>query len=257
MADYLSPLAMPFEWERGDHGVLLIHGFTGSPAHMRPLGERLRDAGYSVRGVCLPGHGTDPEEMRRVRWQDWLLCCREANAEMRKKYRWVTAAGLSMGGVLALLLAEEGNADCCVPIAAPMKTRSPARLLALAAAPFYPTVNKRADGARGGVDACYDIGYASFPTVSTHHLNVLMRRARQQLSLIRCPVLCVQSRKDEVVAADSPRIILDGVSSEKKAMLWLEDAPHVCTISPECGKIAEAIGQFLAAAEGKNAPEKD
>ena len=77
------------------------------------------------------------------------------------------------------------------------------------------------------------------------------------LSLSRCPVLCVQSRKDEVVAADSPRIILDGVSSEKKAMLWLEDAPHVCTISPECGKIAEAIGQFLAAAEGKNAPEKD
>ena len=249
MADYLSPLAEPFAFENGEHGVLLIHGFTGSPAHMRPLGEKLRDAGFSVRGICLPGHGTDMEDMRDKTWQDWLLCCREAAGEMAKKYRYFTAAGLSMGGVLALMLAEERDLTACVPIAAPMRTTNRFRALAPAASLFYPTIHKRADGIRAGVDARYDIGYTSFPTYSTHHLSVLMRKCRQQLSLIRCPVLTVQSRKDETVTPDSPDIILKGVGSEKKAMLWLEEAPHVCTISPEYEKIAKGMAAFLKEAE--------
>ena len=164
---------------------------------------------------------------------------------MRKRYRTLTVAGLSMGGVLALMLAEEGKCDGCVSISAPMKTANRFRALAPVAALVMPTVHKRADGQRTGVDPAYDIGYSSFPTYATHHLSVLMRMSRQHLHLITCPILAVQSRKDETVTRDSPDIILQNVSSREKGMLWLDQAPHVCTISPEYPRIGEAIRDFV------------
>ena len=40
----------------GKSGVLLIHGFTGTPAEMVLLGEYLQQQGYSVLAVRLCGH---------------------------------------------------------------------------------------------------------------------------------------------------------------------------------------------------------
>ncbi|MBQ2977765.1 MAG: alpha/beta fold hydrolase [Clostridia bacterium] len=250
MQNISSPLAQPFDFPEGDHGVLLIHGFTGSPAHMRLLGEGLHEKGYAVRGILLPGHGTNPEDMRKVSWQDWLLAARTAAKEMQDRYPHFSVAGLSMGGVLSLLLAQEMDLTACVPIAAPMKTENKFRSVALLAAPFVPMIRWRGSGARKGMDAAYDIGYRDYPTISVHHLNVLMKKARRQLSLIDCPLLTVQSRKDRTVTPDSPEIILNGVSSKIRASLWLEEAPHVCTIAPEYPKIIEAMDDFLKKAEG-------
>ena len=78
MQDFSSPQAQPFDFPEGDHGILLIHGFTGSPAHMRLLGEGLKDKGFAVRGILLPGHGQTPEALGKVKWQDWLLASRQA-----------------------------------------------------------------------------------------------------------------------------------------------------------------------------------
>lgn len=245
-----SPLAKPFAFPEGEHGVLLIHGFTGSPAHMRLLGEGLKDRGFAVRGICLPGHGTCPEDMLRFSWQDWLLCARENAREMRREYRYFSAAGLSMGGVLALMLAEEtDDLTACVPIAAPMKTVSRARVLSPLLAPVYPMLPKRVDPGRAEGFPEYDVGYETIPTASVGHLSALMRRARQHLNLIRCPILTVQSHADRVVTADSPRIILENVRSEKRAELWLDRAPHVCTISPEYPRIVDAMAAFLLSCE--------
>ena len=52
-------------------GVLLVHGFTGSPPSMRPWGEFLHSKGYSVRVPLLPGHGTRVEELNKVKWEEW------------------------------------------------------------------------------------------------------------------------------------------------------------------------------------------
>ena len=76
-----------------------------------------------------------------------------------------------------------------------------------------------------------------------------MARARKDLALIRCPVLAIQSHGDKTVTPDSPEIILNGVSSKIKAQLWLEDAPHVCTISPEYPKIVQGMAEFLRRVE--------
>ena len=249
MQDFSLPQAQAFMFPEGEHGVLLIHGFTGSPAHMRLIGEGLRKAGFAVNGILLPGHGVNPEAMGKASWQDWVQASREAAADMRKRYRYFSVAGLSMGGCLALMLAEQMDVDACVTIAAPMKTTAKFRSLAPVAALVHPMVNKRADGSRDTLIQDYDIGYDSYPLSSVGHLSVIMRRARQDLSLIHCPVLAVQSHGDRTVTPDSPGIILDSVSSKVKAQLWLEEAPHVCTISPEYPKIVQAMTEFLQKAE--------
>ncbi len=245
MQDFSLPQARPFDFPRGNHGVLLIHGFTGSPAHMRLIGEGLRDKGFAVRGILLPGHGETPEALSRASWQDWLLACRQEARDMRENYRYFTVAGLSMGGCLALMVGEQMQPDACVAIAAPMKTVRRFRSLAPLAALVHPVIEKRADGARNTLDPAYDIGYSSYPTASVGQLSKVIRKTRQDLHLISCPVLTIQSRQDKTVTADSPALILEGLSSPVKAQLWLDSAPHVCTISPEYGKIVNGMADFL------------
>ena len=245
MEDFSLPQAQPFDFPEGDHGILLIHGFTGSPAHMRLLGEGLKEKGFAARGMLLPGHGETPRALGNAKWQDWLLACRREARDMREKYRRFTVAGLSMGGCLALMIAAQMEADACITIAAPMKTVKRFRALAPAAALVHPMIYKRADGARQTLDQAYDIGYGSYPTKSVGQLSAVIRRAKQGLHLIQCPILAIQSHGDKTVTADSPDLILKGVSSRVKAQLWLDSAPHVCTISPEYQKIVNGMADFL------------
>ncbi|RYG65174.1 esterase, partial [bacterium] len=64
--------ADPFDLVGNDDiGVVLVHGFTGTPYEVRYLGDRLVEAGYTVRGLRLPGHGTSIADLDRTRWEDW------------------------------------------------------------------------------------------------------------------------------------------------------------------------------------------
>lgn len=73
--------------------------------------------------------------------------------------------------------------------------------------------------------------------------------ARQNLHAVTCPILAVQSRADETISPDSAEVIISGVSSREKGTLWLEDVPHVCTISRERGRIARELAQLFRSAE--------
>ncbi len=250
MQDFSNPLAQPFDFPEGEHGVLLIHGFTGSPGHMRKIGNEMHARGFAVRGIKLPGHIESPEAMGKSTWQDWLYAAREAAADMREKYKYFTAAGLSMGGDLALILAQTTELTACVTLSAPMKTTNPLQPLSSLLSPLVPMIHKR-PGGRETLDERYDFGYDEYPTSKVYDLSVLMERARRDLLLIHCPLFAVQSKKDHTVSSDSLDIILDRVSSTVKASLWLEESPHVVTISPEYGKIVDAMEEFLHAAEAR------
>ena len=137
-ADFSSPLCQPYEVRQGEHGVLLMHGFAGSAAHMRPLAEGLVQQGFGVRTINLPGHATTLEDMRRCSWQDWLNAAKEAFREMKEQYRFVSVTGLSMGGCLTLMIAEQSDPTAIAPISAPMGVLNRWFPLARFAAPFLP-----------------------------------------------------------------------------------------------------------------------
>lgn len=245
--EYMHQNAAPFFLEGGEDAVLLTHGFTGSCGHMRPLGDYLNARGFTVRGILLPGHGTDLEDMRKSTWQDWLNAELTAVRELKEKYRTVTVAGLSMGGCLSLIAAEQMPVDACITLSAPMKTQQKFTWAAPVAALFMKNImwqNGAANDQRW-LDPEYNIGYPGMPTARIVDLNHLMKQARKNLYSVTCPLLSVQSHGDETISADSADIIQQGASSKVKEMLWVEAVPHVCTISWEKDHIGQAMVDFL------------
>jgi len=101
------PGAEPFFHSGGATGALLCHGFTGSPATLRPWAEYLAAAGLTVSLPRLPGHGTTWQEMSRTRWEDWHAEIERAFAELQGHTSEIFAMGISMGACLALRLAAQ------------------------------------------------------------------------------------------------------------------------------------------------------
>jgi carboxylesterase len=252
------PVCQPVDHKGNQHGVLLMHGFTGSPAHMRPLADGLIDKGYTVKSICLPGHGTSEADMAKATWQQWLQAAKEAALSLISTCETVTVCGLSMGGVLSLLLAEQMKVDACVPISAPVDVQN--RLLGLAgiAAPLIPRIPWGSHPERESLmDPAYSYGYPGFPTAKGADLNRLIKLAKKNLFAIECPVLVVQSDADETIWLGSADYILDNISSQHKWKLQLQEVPHVCTITRETPAILEGIVRVVehvakAKAEKKN-----
>jgi carboxylesterase len=94
----------PFFLPGGPTGVLLIHGWSGSPAEMRGLGGYLAAQGLTVMAVRLPGHGTEPRELFATRWQDWVAACGQSLVALRRRCDTVFVGGLSMGALLSIYL---------------------------------------------------------------------------------------------------------------------------------------------------------
>lgn len=237
----------PFLHEGGEKGILLLHGFTGSVAHMRPLGDALADRGYTVEGINLPGHATTEADMAKTGWEQWLTASQNALKSLRKRCHSVAVAGLSMGGILSLLLAEEKLSDACITLSAPMSVRNKLICFSRIVAPFKPRVSwAPAPERHQKLNAAFDYGYSGFPTRSAADLYKLITMARKDLHSIACPTLAIQSMGDETIWPGSADCILGGVSSSKKEKLILQDAPHVCTLSDDLPLIVDTINAFFA-----------
>jgi carboxylesterase len=108
---FTSPEHDPFLWPGGDGAALLIHGFPGTPAEMRPAGEVLRDAGWTVQGLLLPGFGSDFATLPDRHHGDWVATIESALTALRAQHRTVILVGNSMGAALALRVAAHQPVD--------------------------------------------------------------------------------------------------------------------------------------------------
>ena len=139
-----------------------------------------------------------------------------------------------------------------IPVSTPMAVQNKGLPFARFVAPFMPVIMWRSNPERAKMlDPRYDLGYLGFPTHKGSDLSHLIRIARKNLHAVTCPILVVQSHADETITPDSADIILRGVSSERKGVLWLHKVPHVCTITCETENIAHAACEMLREAEKK------
>lgn len=103
---FCPPGAEPLAHLGGRDGVLVLHGFTGSPWEVRPVAEALAAQGLTVAAPILAGHATTIFALDETTWRDWLASARQALAWLDARCDRVHFVGLSMGGLLTILLAE-------------------------------------------------------------------------------------------------------------------------------------------------------
>ena len=239
--------AEPFAADGGPVGVLLSHGFTGSPASMVPWGRDLAERGHSVRVPRLPGHGTTWQEMNRTGWQDWYAELETAFTELRSQCSHVVVAGLSMGGCLALKLAEDHPDDVAavVLVNPAINLRRfdlklvPALKLVL---PSMPGIGN--DIKKPGAD---EIGYDKTPLRALASQLQMWKQVRADLPRVTAPLLMFRSDEDHVVDDSSKQLILDGVSSQVAEFIALSDSFHVATLDHDAATIFEQSASFIEA----------
>ncbi|WP_069649152.1 alpha/beta hydrolase [Caloranaerobacter ferrireducens] len=241
---YLHDNAKAFYFRGNNIGCLLIHGFTGSPAEMRLLGEFLNKQGCTVKGVLLKGHGTTVEDMEQTTWKDWLSSAEVELIDLMHKCDKVVVIGLSMGGIIALKLAERFNVDAVVSIAAPIKIVNRKVYFARVIKYFkkyIPKPEKKFDDDLKD----YCISYDRTPVAAIPHLLKLIRITKRRLRKIKSPILIIQSKNDKTVRYESAEYIFEKVGSELKKLVYLKESGHVVTLDLEREKVFNEIKKFL------------
>ena len=225
-------------------GILLIHGFTGSPSEMRLLGDFLNQKQYTAYAPLLAGHGISPEEMARTNKEDWWKSVVEAYHWLteEKGYKHVIAIGLSMGGILALKLAAEKDLAAVVPLAAPVYVKDKRIGLARWAKYFKAYQLKKQNDQE--IEA-YLASYDRTPLVCVESLHRLMKEVRGAFPKIKIPALVMQGKRDETVLPESAQYIYDHIGSKNKKIMWYEKTKHIMTVDQEKDQIFEDILAFL------------
>ncbi len=248
MNPLLIPTAEPFFFPGNPTACLLIHGFTATPREMRGLGEYLHATyGYTVLGVRLAGHATTPEDMAHMRWEDWLASAEDGWHLLRSAgHERIAVVGLSMGGVVALLLAAYQPAMAVVSMAAPytLEITPRERLLGLVR-PYFPKGEGKVydpEGFRGRV------AYPVNPARSALELVRMLGVLREALPTVKAPALVLHSRNDRYVQPESAERIYAALGSPHKRLVWVERSSHVVTLDAEREKVFREVGRFIAEA---------
>lgn len=234
----LMPGAEAYTHDGGPTGVLLCHGFTGSPQSVRPWAEYLGRAGLTVSLPRLPGHGTTWQELARTRWEDWFAEVARAFDELQSRCDEIFLMGLSMGACLALRLAERTDgAVRGLVLVNPSLTADNKLLFAIAPVlkMLVPSVKGVANDIKN--PEAHEAGYDRTPTKAAATLPGLWRSTQQHLAEVTQPVLAYRSTADHVVGPASMKLLSAALRPGQLEVQELTNSYHVATLDND----AEAI----------------
>lgn len=236
------PGAESFYFKGNEIGILISHGFVGTPQSVSYLGEYLASEGFTVYGVRLKGHGTHYEDMERCSYQDWIQSIEDGYHFLQQHCRDIFVIGQSMGGTLTLNLSQKYKDIKGI-------------LLINAAINSIPPMEKYkhndtfrfVDEGKPDIKAknVYEITYVKAPVQSMHQLFALMDETRDKLPTVTCPVLAFRSEEDHVVPPENTDYILSSIQSDIKEVLPVYNSYHVASMDNDKEFIAEQCCLFI------------
>jgi carboxylesterase len=231
-------------------GVLLVQGFTGSPASMVPWGRALAGRGFGVAVPSLPGHGTTWQQLNRTGWADWYGEVDRGFEKLRANNDQVVVGGLSMGGALALRLAAERGRELAGVIVV-----NPAVRIDRRGAGALRLTKHLVSSLPGITDdiklpGVREHGYDRTPLKAAHSMMVGYRELREDLPKVTQPLLMFRSVTDHVVNPTSAALIRARVSSRDLTERLLENSYHVATLDNDAPTIFEESAQFVRRVTG-------
>jgi carboxylesterase len=250
--------AEPFALGDGDDACLLLHGLTGAPSEMRPVGEALARAGFRAVGPLLPGHGTSPQDLEAVTRADLLDAANEALLSLRGARR-IFLGGLSLGALLSVRLAARAG-----PPGAP----APAALALLAPAigmrglnlvftevigrlpPLRVLVGKGDRDVRGeqprqtSAQARADGSYTQVPWRWGRELRLLGEEALADAHRVRARALVLHGAEDRTASFVGARRLARALGGPVHVRVFPRSG-HVLPIDVESAEVCSAIVRFF------------
>jgi carboxylesterase len=240
-------------------GCLLLHGFTATPDEVRPLGDALATAGFPVRAARLAGHATTPSDLARTTWRDWLGSAEVALTTLRAETSRTVVAGISLGALLALVLAarrprEVAAVVCC---ATPLRLRDRRLDLLRSLGWLPPPVQRRYVNLRKGQRDISDpdarAGSRSYDVIPLPALLSLMRLrgvARRVLPQVTQPAMLLHGRTDHVAPVSNLELLRRRLGSRHVEWHVLDRSWHIVTEDVERELVARLTIDFLTRVEG-------
>lgn len=224
---------------------------------MRYLGEALhRRCGFTVSGILLSGHGLGTQELESSRWPDWLRSAEEGLDALSRKCQRIGIVGFSMGGLLALLLAQRhpdkirGIALLATPLfASPVKARLAASLWRLPG--VRPLIRRRAKRLEQRPKPWR--GDLSPVQATFAQLKWILRR---KAALVECPALVVHSKQDRSVPWQNAPALCTLLGSSCKATVLLSASGHVLPLDTERDFVAQIVADFLEGLLSEDKPPR-
>jgi carboxylesterase len=214
-------------------GVLLLHGFGGSPSGLRAWGEALAAAGVAVSIPRLPGHGTRWQDLGRTSWPQWYAAAAAALAKMREEQAQVFVMGISLGATLALRLAEQRPSDVAGVVAVnPVVTQvaGTPRPLALARLVRRSARAVTGDAHRSGVT---EVGYERISLRAAGALRQLGAAVLADLDTISVPVLLSTSAQDHVVPPADGEAVWYRLPAERRERVRFAASYHLVPVDDD------------------------
>jgi len=243
------PTAEPFLFPGNSTGVLLTHGFTGTPKELRWMGEYLHRQGYTVLGIRLAGHATRPEDLIHSRWQEWLLSVEDGYRLLASCTERVFLAGLSMGGVLSLTFASAAAVQGVIAMSTPFALPEDPRLRVLKplSRVLHYVPKGSSDPGQGWFGDAWKqhVAYPQYPVRAIGELNQLLGVMRARLLQVKAPVLLVSSREDDDFIREGMAQIQARLGSPDKQVMWVEGSGHVITEEPQREIVFSAAADFI------------
>ncbi len=226
----MTDKSAPFLLESGAVGVLLIHGLSGSPDEMRPLGEHLHQRGHTVHGVLVAGHGACRETLRASTWTDWYASAEAGLDVLQQRCEQVVVVGFSMGGMLATRLSVRRKRI------AGLVTMAPALWLRMPAIKLSGLLRH----------VMRDVPQLGVPTAAVHELSRLQQLVRRDLVHVDAPLLVFHGRRDRLVSARGAAQQVREARSTAKELVWLERSGHQVPKDLDQAAVFERTAAFIS-----------
>ncbi len=229
----------PFYWPGGDVAILCLHGFTATTVEVRKIATFLTENGFTTKGPLLPGHGSDPFEMNKTTWKDWLDTAEEALKELMQQYSRVFVLGESMGGLLTMHLAVKYPSLLGIMVFAPaVKIHN--LWLSKLIWPFKSHLRKGKPK-----DSIPQQSYSVFPLKAAASLYDFQRIVRKELNKVKVPALIFQGKLDDTVDPLGAVYAYENLGTSDKDFIFLEESNHIILLDQQLPQVQEICLDFI------------
>jgi carboxylesterase len=222
-------------------GVLLCHGFNGTPQSMQYIGEQLFKYGYTVSIPRLNGHGTHYLDMETSSYKDWISDLQTAYNNLKEQCKKVFIIGQSMGGALTLQVAANNPTVDGIFLINAAVTDVCYKEFRNKITPLYvqegsPDIKR---------PSAFEITYDKVPLKAIHQLLHLMEDTKNKVTYVSSPTVIFKSAIDHVVPPSNSEFIFDQVNTLEKNMIVLQNSYHVASMDYDAQFIVDNIHQHI------------